>query len=351
MNMGSKLKDDKGSVAVIIAVLLTVFMGIAALVIDTGSSYKERRQVQNAADSAALAGIQELPADQDSAKAVAYEYANRNDLAASDKNITVLSTNTANDTISVSLTNPDSPLYFARIWGKSGASISAKATAVVVSPTAYSYGVMPFGIMANDEAAVAGSAFGYEFGQPVTLKEPAGEGASGNYQIVALNEDSSTSGAGFIYDAVALGGVPNEVYKGKEYYTKTGLNGSKLMSNLAGWIGDDSHTFDDVRMNKAGVIEIEGHDIPTECSRLTVVPVIVNPEYPEGDPLRYNWSSVSGAKPVLVVDFAYFFIENVGTAGSDSYIRGRFVRVAGEDKAIAYGAITPTGALIFRLID
>jgi len=343
------IKDEKGAVAVLIAVLLTVLMGFAALVIDVGSVYQERRREQNASDAAALAGVQELPKDPAAAEAIAEEYVNRNNQAASEKVIGVSDTFIANDTVSVSLSNSGSPLYFARLLGVDSAQVGAIATAVVVSPTAYGYGVMPFGVMATNEAAAEGSTFGYEFGQLVTLKQPAGEGSSGNYHIVALNEDSSKSGAGFIYDSVAGGGVPNPVNKGSEFFTKTGTDGTKLTGSLNSWIDGDSHTFADISINKYGLINIKGHDEPTACHRLIVVPVIVNPEYPEGDPLRYNWPS--GSKSIQVVDFAYFFVENVGTQGMNSYIDGRFVRVVGEDRASGYGEVSPTGAVVFRLID
>lgn len=49
-------KEDNGQVLVMFALMLTVLMGFAALVIDVGVGYVARGELQNAADAAALAG-------------------------------------------------------------------------------------------------------------------------------------------------------------------------------------------------------------------------------------------------------------------------------------------------------
>jgi hypothetical protein len=48
-------RPDDGAIAVMVAVLLVVLLGAAAFAVDAGSIYWERRQLQNAADAAALA--------------------------------------------------------------------------------------------------------------------------------------------------------------------------------------------------------------------------------------------------------------------------------------------------------
>jgi Flp pilus assembly protein TadG len=52
------LTDERGAVAVITAILLVAMMGMAAIVVDVGSLYQERRILQNGADAAALAVAQ-----------------------------------------------------------------------------------------------------------------------------------------------------------------------------------------------------------------------------------------------------------------------------------------------------
>ena len=54
------MKDQRGAVLIWILPALVVLFGIAALVIDAGSLYVDRRRMVTAADAAALAGAQEM---------------------------------------------------------------------------------------------------------------------------------------------------------------------------------------------------------------------------------------------------------------------------------------------------
>lgn len=56
----SNLKDQTGAVAIMVALLLIVFIGFAALAIDLGHLYVVRNEIQNAADAGALAGARFL---------------------------------------------------------------------------------------------------------------------------------------------------------------------------------------------------------------------------------------------------------------------------------------------------
>ena len=56
----SNLKDETGAVAIMVALLLIVFIGFAALAIDLGHLYVVRNELQNAADAGALAGARFL---------------------------------------------------------------------------------------------------------------------------------------------------------------------------------------------------------------------------------------------------------------------------------------------------
>lgn len=59
-------KDEKGSISVFIAISFVVILGLSALVFDFGCAYINANELQNSADSAALACAQELPLDEDS---------------------------------------------------------------------------------------------------------------------------------------------------------------------------------------------------------------------------------------------------------------------------------------------
>jgi hypothetical protein len=64
----TKTARERGAVLVFAGLTLSAMMGFAALVIDIANAFQVRRQAQNTADAAALAGAQDLP---DGAEAVA----------------------------------------------------------------------------------------------------------------------------------------------------------------------------------------------------------------------------------------------------------------------------------------
>src|SRR3990170_8853939 len=51
---------EKGQMLILFVLALAVLLGFVAMVIDVGLAFQERRNAQNAADAAALAGAQEL---------------------------------------------------------------------------------------------------------------------------------------------------------------------------------------------------------------------------------------------------------------------------------------------------
>ncbi len=71
--------EDRGAVLVWVALMLSVLLGVGALVIDAGALYAERRQLQNGADAAALAVAMDCAnGNCDLAAGQAGEYANKN---------------------------------------------------------------------------------------------------------------------------------------------------------------------------------------------------------------------------------------------------------------------------------
>jgi len=73
-------RDESGAVAVIFAIVFLVVVGVGALAVDVGYWYTCKRQLQSAADAAALAGCNALAhgASQAEAEDVVDEYAQRN---------------------------------------------------------------------------------------------------------------------------------------------------------------------------------------------------------------------------------------------------------------------------------
>ena len=72
---------EQGGIAVTVAILLVVMVGLGALVLDVGNLYWERRQLQNSADAAALAAAQDIADGNEAlAEQTARGYASANNL-------------------------------------------------------------------------------------------------------------------------------------------------------------------------------------------------------------------------------------------------------------------------------
>ncbi len=104
--------NERGQVAVIAAILMVAFVGMMAFAIDTGSVYETRRNLQTVADSAALAGVQELPENPTLAVQTAVNYAALNGVTIASGDVVISRTYVNNDTITVSARNPNKQLIF-----------------------------------------------------------------------------------------------------------------------------------------------------------------------------------------------------------------------------------------------
>lgn len=155
-----RLNDDDGAVAVVVAVLMVVAMLFAAVVIDVGAVYSERRQLQNGADAAALALARECAlADGDTPCVATQERidtarhflnANANDGTANLAGIAIeefagsRSTSSAGGIFAVTVEGATKqtdgsdavPHTFASFVGVDGATLDAKATAAWGAPSA-----------------------------------------------------------------------------------------------------------------------------------------------------------------------------------------------------------------------
>jgi hypothetical protein len=78
VNLVNRMRGESGQVIVFVVAVITILIGMAALVIDGGSWLRAQRQLQTAADAAALAGVQNLPADTPGARSTAVSYAQTN---------------------------------------------------------------------------------------------------------------------------------------------------------------------------------------------------------------------------------------------------------------------------------
>jgi hypothetical protein len=188
-------KSENGQAIVLMALSLVVIMGMAALVVDVGSWYHTRRHLQGTADAAALAGAQLLPADSSGAQSMALDYANKNGGNVLGADITVTSTVSANDTISVQAKKTDSGV-FSGILGIGSSDISARAKARVGPPVQARF-VAPMVVYCNHPLihnCNGDSTPDFGVGNPTTMNfDPMG--APGAYGMLNLDGGQGTPGS------------------------------------------------------------------------------------------------------------------------------------------------------------
>lgn len=181
-----KLRNRRGTIAVLAAVMMTALLGMAAFSVDFGYILTARTDLQAAADAAVLAAARELVPDAngsqyyatDVARQSVRDYANSNINSSADGfqipdadieigrydpstiyndgPLTLLSTGVF-DTVRVTLrmdgaTNDTIPLFFARVLGIDEAGIHVTATAVLppVKVLGPGDGILPFAVDINE---------------------------------------------------------------------------------------------------------------------------------------------------------------------------------------------------------
>jgi len=137
---------ERGQALVLFVLALSVLMGFTAMTIDVGLFLHERRNLQNAADAAALAGVLELPQSPAAAQLRAQEWAVENGIDGTDGRQVESITVPQPDRIEVTIARPSTPFLFGRVLGLTSIDIRARAVAEVGSVTG-TLGLTPFGVL------------------------------------------------------------------------------------------------------------------------------------------------------------------------------------------------------------
>jgi Flp pilus assembly protein TadG len=196
MNPRKTYRNQDGQAIVLMVLALLVLLGMAALVLDAGAWFRTDRRLQQTADAAALAGVQELPKNPTLAKAVALNYAIKNggDVALGD--IEVTETFNPNDTIKVTA-QKDEAGFFSKVLGVDETHISASAKARVDSPAQARY-VAPMVVYCDHDLIqnCDGNNDFIKFGVPTTLQYDkfGAPGAFGMLNLGKKGGDDDTSG-------------------------------------------------------------------------------------------------------------------------------------------------------------
>ena len=100
---GSRMisKRENGQAMVLTVLFLAGLLGMAALVLDVGSWFREKRQLQLTADASALAGAQALPGSPANATSLAIQYSQTNGRPVTANDVAITSDLSSNDSITV----------------------------------------------------------------------------------------------------------------------------------------------------------------------------------------------------------------------------------------------------------
>ena len=278
------LKQETGAVIVLVALMMTVFLGSLALVIDVGSLYLEKNRLQKMADAAVLAGAQELPASFDRAQTAVAQTITMNGGKPSNFHV---STNETNTVLEVTGT-VTGKLYFAKLFGVDDPDLSATAKVTLHSLTS-GKGAIPLGISKTQNLA---------FGTHQVLK--VSESASGNFGAIAL-----TGPGAKLFETDLTNGYDFELKVNDILNTETGKMASPTVRAVQN------------RVNKCPQATYDNY--APDCARLVLIPVI--------EPVDISSNQI---KQVKVVGFATFFLEGVSSTNEGAEVSGRFVQFTKE---------------------
>lgn len=270
--------DNKGNVAILLCLVFTVLLGFTAYVVDIGIIYVEKVKLSNAIDSAVLAAILELPADDIKARNVGIEYLQKNNVDPSKVTITISADKKSIQMIGVKNVNH----FFAPILGINSTNINAGTKAIIAPIKAVTGGIRPFAV----------EEYNFSYGDVVMLKEGAGDGYHGNYGAVALGGRGSN-----VFESNALYGYSGTLTVGDMIDTEPG-NMAGATNAITNYINSEYSSFNNFERNSI---------------RLWTMPLV--------DSLNVN-----GRKDVLIVGFAEFYVETLSKNKGKTEIQGRFVR-------------------------
>lgn len=192
---------ERGQVLIMAALLMPMLLGMTAIAIDVGRVAAERRSLQNAADAAALAAVQDLP-NQTAARTSALEWAANHGVDSGNVSVSFSYAGNEDDdhdgdddhatTVTVVIDN-QIEFVFARILGVNNTQVAARASA-----TKASFGgggqIVPWGVL---ESVIDGSSNG----ALVTMKYDAQNPLNGNFGAVRIDGSDST----YYEDAIKYG--------------------------------------------------------------------------------------------------------------------------------------------------
>lgn len=216
--------SERGQTLVLVAVMMFVLIGLAAMAVDVGEILWSRGSEQNAADAGALAGVRYLPADTTAAQQVAVQYVTKNGFGdqtlvdSGDAKLTasvtaqVSKTYNDNDTLTVTVSRAVGGGLRQAVGG-GDINVPAKAV-TIVAPAVPPCDIWPFGIEAGSilygaDGNIYTTDSGLPYGIKVVLKVPPQyQVASGDFLLL---RPGVSSGEADVKSNIINGGCINNL--------------------------------------------------------------------------------------------------------------------------------------------
>lgn len=348
MNTDAPLRDapadngrESGQVLVIFVVMGVVLIGFMALALDVGMILHDRRQLQNAADAAALAGAVELPASPTLADDRAREWAANNDIDLDEGDQLTVSVDTVENTVSVQVER-DVPFLFGRVLGLTTIDVSAKATAKIGAPSATA-NILPLGV---PEDAI-------DYDGPTVLKYDSNNPSNGNFGPLRIDGNGSA-----VYEQSLKYGSESAVCAASQPACDYPFVNTQTGNVIGGTRDGFNYRFDNTSSECDELSEIL---IPTEEEGVNRINGRCNPFDENSESLRLVLVPVidgfcNGNCLVQIQYFALMFLEEMGPGnctGHSCEVTGTFVKAIVDPYNDALiGDYDPTSGVNFvRLID
>ncbi|HEY5640494.1 MAG TPA: pilus assembly protein TadG-related protein [Dehalococcoidia bacterium] len=337
-----RLSSENGQGLLIFTMMIATLCGVVALTVDIGLGFLDKARIQNAADSAALAGIQLLPDDPDGAVDAATEIANAYGLSAEDGlDIQLTTTYYPNDTISVSASH-DETAQFAAVMGIDFFEVSASAKARVGSPSGLDR-FIPFSVL---ESSLAGLTTGdvtdlhYDsqdasHGNSLALSFPGVTGASGYSTAIVNGSPFAYCVAGQEYEGCSStistepGQMVGALKQGIDIrFDATSVN----CDTFAEVISPDPETPGN------SIINPECHPYApynvTDSRRITLIPMISN--------------LCAGRCDVQITGFALLFLNDIDCTGGSCQLTGTYIERVSNFRDYIIGPYQPSAPFLAR---
>lgn len=354
--MGS-IDNRRGATIVLVAAALAGLLSVLALAIDVGMLFTARGEAQRVADAAALAGAGSFivaPDNGPRARAVAIDYAGRNDVrnqpvTLREEDVVV---DLANERVTVTVRRTAESggaigTWFARLFGVDAVDVGATATAEAVpagaatclkpfavpdlwddvddngrydpgetyDPTTTGYGSdFRDGVPSNNQVDPVGTTYENDFGRPVVLKEGTPQEAIVPswyfpWDVPQVDGQPTTGASRYRWNISKCN--TSIVHLGEEYMVETGNMTGPTKQGVEGLVDLDPDAQWDVSADSVVGSAFE----PWEGSPRVIEIPLFDPTEPV-DP---------GKKPIEFNNITSFFVE--GMRGKD--VVGRFMFASG----------------------